>query len=188
MNIHGRKDDDYRDFFMHFPKELQPPYWIIESVRGLETLPDCTGSLAAIRPEFLYRLLHTTPLLRRNMILANADYMVDTFIGKGSRMFVNEDEVLPLIYPADRHAVRDFEQLWSTLPPFEQPNLGWKKVHLWAYVPGEIFEDALDLEGNREFGWGWSFAIWDDERLKRWKVPMLEEGCQDFQPYTRGPV
>jgi len=172
---HGCEDYRYRSYFAHLPQDVRPPLRNIESIRGLEDLPDCTGSLAAIGPEFLYRLLHRTPLLRRDMVLSNADFMVDTFIGNRSRMFVGEDEMLPLRYPADRHAVRDFEQFWSTLPSTERPNLGWKRVHLVPYTPEQTLEDALDLEGKREYGWNWGHAIWDDERLKIWKAPILED-------------
>lgn len=93
------------------------------------------------------------------MIVPNADYMEETFIENDSRMYVPEERMLPLIYPADRHAVRDFVQLWSTLPLIERPNLGWKKVHLTLYNSGDTFEDALDLVGHRESEWDWGFAI-----------------------------
>ncbi|KAJ5084662.1 hypothetical protein NUU61_009241 [Penicillium alfredii] len=120
---HGCEDPLYHDYFKYLPEGLRPPIRNIESIRDLDSLATFTGSVVAIGPDFLHRLLHATPLLRRNKVLANADF-TNAFIGNRSRMFVSEDEMLPVIYPADRHAIRDFEQFWSTLPVIEQPHLG----------------------------------------------------------------
>lgn len=99
-------------------------------------------------------------------------------------MFVGEDEMLPLIYPADRHAVKDFDQFWTTLPPLERPNLAWKNVYLWAHNPGDNFEEAVDIHPDQT-GWDWGIAIWDDERLKSWETPDLQR--QERIPARHSP-
>ena len=88
--------------------------------------------------------------------------------------------MVPLIYPADRHAVQDHEHLWSTLPYIEQPNLGWRRMHLLPETPKQTFEDAIDLKGRDEALWSWGFAIFDDERLTAWKAPLLEYRLAQF--------
>lgn len=100
--------------------------------------------------------------------------MEETFIGHSSRMYVREEETVPYLYPADRHAIWDFEQFWSTLPSTERPNIAWQKSRLYPLRPGETLEDTVDFAGQCEVGWDWGIAIWDDERLRDWKAPVLE--------------
>lgn len=182
---HGNASPELREYFEHLDLPYdQRPWWggEIESVFQLDDLPDCSNSLAAFGPSFVYRLLHAEPLLQREMVLCNASFWRETFIG--CAMFVGEDEMLPLIYPADRHAVKDFDQFWTTLPPLERPNLAWKNVYLWAHNPGDNFEEAVDIHPDQT-GWDWGIAIWDDERLKSWETPDLQR--QERIPARHNP-
>lgn len=175
LEKHGNAAPGFLDHLedLELPPEEIPPCYCINSIRDLEDLPRRTGALAALGPSFLYHLLHAKPLVQRDMVLANATSYGETFIG-GTGMAVLEDQMLPLIYPADRHAVPNFDHFWSTLPPLERPNLAWRNVYLWAHTPEDNFEDAVDLIGEQETGWDWGIAIWDDERLKSWKAPDLQ--------------
>jgi hypothetical protein len=163
------------DWFEYLPRHVQAPYWgLIENPRHLEDMLNNTSCLAALGPNFAYRILHAEPEIRRNMVLENWQPMEETFIGHPSRMYVREEETVPYLYPADRHAIWDFEQFWSTLASTERPNIAWQKSRLYPLRPGETLEDTVDFAGQREVGWDWGIAIWDDERLRDWKAPVLE--------------
>lgn len=180
---HGNPDPRFHDYFEDLPQYLQPPWWHIESVRQLEDLPDRTDALVALGPSFLYRLLHAEPLVQREMVMANASDWGRPFTGY--EFPISEIKMLPFLYPADRHAVKDFDQFWSTLPPVERPNLAWKKVFLFAHTPEDNFENVFDF-AEQETGWKWGLAIWDDERLKRWEAPELHRE-QERIPVFPGP-
>ncbi|KAJ5800565.1 uncharacterized protein N7518_002633 [Penicillium psychrosexuale] len=122
-------------------------------------------------PEFVYRLLHGTPLIQRDMVISNG---MEDLLSSFPNMYVTEDMMVPFLYPADRHAVQDYEQLWSTLPSIEQPNLEWKQVHVLPETLGQTFEEAIDVDCAPKSVWRWGYAIFDDERLRAWKVPLAE--------------
>ena len=175
VNMHRHVNIESPEYWENLPQAVRPPGWInLDSLMSLKYITLVTGSLVAQGPEFVYRLLHAEPLLQRNMVITNGDYGSDTFIGKPSRMTVSEDDMLPLIYPADQHAIQGYEQFWSTLSRVEQPSLAWRKIHMKPETPADNFEYAVDLE-EHEVGWEWGCAIWDDERVKEWDAPLLEE-------------
>lgn len=178
---HGNADPRFHDYLedLELPSKEIPPCYNINSLRGLEDLQDRTDAIVALGPSFLYRLLHAKPLLQRDMVLANASSYGEIFIGR-TGLTVFEEDMLPWIYPADRHAVKDFDQFWSTLSPLERPNLAWKNVYLWAHTPEDNFEESVDVILEQETGWDWGIAIWDDERLKSWEAPDLQ--CQQRVP------
>ncbi|KAJ6118152.1 hypothetical protein N7471_014029 [Penicillium samsonianum] len=168
---HMNKDDWQYPYFEFLPQEVQPPWWGgLNHIENIENLWGFSNSLASMGPEFVYRLLHGTPLVQRDMVMLNGNDLLNSFPG----MYVTEENEVPFLYPADRHAVQDYEQLWSTLPYIEQPNLGWKEVHVLPDASGQTFEEAIDLESAREFLWRWGYAIFDDERLMAWKAPLVE--------------
>ncbi|KAJ5509992.1 hypothetical protein N7453_002095 [Penicillium expansum] len=168
---HMSKDDSMYQFFDWLPEEVRPPMGGMETLRSLDSLPDRSKSLASMGPEFIYRLLHGTPLVRRDMVKLNA--IEDTITSFPPSKLWQENK-LPFLYPADRHAVQNYEQLWSTLPSFEKPNLGWRRMHLLPETPEQTFEAAIDVEDADEALWSWGIAIFDDERLKAWKAPLVE--------------
>ncbi|KAJ5970172.1 uncharacterized protein N7479_000090 [Penicillium vulpinum] len=160
-----------RPYFIFLPEEARLPMGGLESLQSLENLPDQSKSLASMGPEFVYRLLHSTPLIQRDMVILNTK---DDIFSSFSGSWLLEEDKLPFLYPADRHALQNYEQFWSTLPYIEQPNLGWKKMHLVPDTPEQTFEDAIDLEGGHESVWRLGLAIFDDERLMAWKAPLSE--------------
>ncbi|KAJ5675221.1 uncharacterized protein N7477_005155 [Penicillium maclennaniae] len=166
MKDHGLGDDAW---FEELPLDAQPPYWgLLKSLTSLENLDASTGSLVAIGPNFVYRLLHATPLIRRDMVLSNADYMENTFIGDNSRVNIEPEDKLPLIYPADRYAVSGFEEMWSysDLSPTQKPNIAWRMVSLLPHSPEDNLESVIIQDD--EVGWDWYHALWDDDRLNEW--------------------
>lgn len=168
---HGLGDDAW---FEELPLDAQPPYWgLLNSLSSLENLAGSTGSLVAIGPNFVYRLLHATPLIRRDMVLSNADYMENTYIGDNSRVNVEPEGKLPLIYPADRYAVSGLEELWSdsNLLPTQKPNIAWKMVSLLPHSPEDNLESVIIQDD--EAGWDWYHALWDDDRLHKWDCLRL---------------
>ncbi|OQD68308.1 hypothetical protein PENPOL_c003G10715 [Penicillium polonicum] len=173
---HMSKDDPMYPFFDWLPEDVRPPFGGMETLESLKDLPNRSKSLASMGPEFVYRLLHGTPLMQRDMVKLNAEEdVMNSF--PPSRLW--EEDKLPFLYPADRHAVQNYEQLWSTLPYIEQPNFGWKRMHLLPETPEQTFEEAIELE-EEEFLWSWGFAIFDDERLTAWKAPLLEYRLAQF--------
>lgn len=168
---HMSKDDWQYQYFEYLPADVAPPWGNMETLQSLEDLPYRSKSLASMGPEFVYRLLHETPLIQRDLVMINA---MDTVFSSFPPSWLWEEDKLPFLYPADRHAVQNYEQLWSTLPSFEQPNLGWKKMHLLPDTPEQTFEDAIDLESTDEELWCWGFAVFDDERLMAWNAPLSE--------------
>ncbi|KAJ5348329.1 hypothetical protein MYU51_010827 [Penicillium brevicompactum] len=160
--------------FEFLPPDIRPPMNpCVESLDGLEglfSLEQSTKSLAELGPDFLFRILHTSPLSRRDMILTNIHSRVDSFIGIDLYVLYSDEEaIVPLISPADKHSTKNYEELWSHLPSTETPNKAWKKQHLVPDFQGQTFEDALSGM-NTEDNWDWGFALWDDERLEAWQA------------------
>lgn len=121
--------------------------------------------------------------------MANARYLPNSiFIGSG--LGISWDHRFPFIYPADRHEVVNFQQLWSTLPEIEQPNLGWKKAWLLPNITQqEGLEDVLFYDRSSEKDWDWGYAIWDAERLMEWKAPLLDgELPAERSTWPRSPI
>ncbi|CAI7629971.1 unnamed protein product [Penicillium glandicola] len=175
MEKHASKDPKdgwQREYFEFLPDDVMPPWWGgIDKLRNVERIWGFSNSMALMGPEFVYRLLHAAPLVQRDMVMLNGeDEILTCFPG----MHMPEESMFPLLYPADRHSVQDYEQLWSTLPYIEQPNLGWKQVHVLPQTPEQTFEEAIDFDGARKSLWSWGYAIIDDERLMAWKAPLVE--------------
>ncbi|KAJ6013814.1 hypothetical protein N7540_008405 [Penicillium herquei] len=170
--------------FVFFSSDVAPPLGRLgfEDENDIDHFPSKLDSLVAIGPEFLYRVIHATPLERRDFVVGNATREVhgmnDTFIGPNIEVW--HDEKLPWTEPADRHAIRDFKQVWSTLPPIERPNLAWRKSKIIKHDPGVNLTDAFDLDSasntwtmpgvdvTGDLEWQWCYAIWDDARLMNW--------------------
>ncbi|KAJ6088495.1 hypothetical protein N7486_009756 [Penicillium sp. IBT 16267x] len=89
----------------------------------------------------------------------------------------------PFIDPADRHKSANFEQLWSTLLPLEQPTAGWKKAWLRPHSMGDIPEDSMDLSRESGKDWDWSYSFWDETGLMEWKSSD-ELGKRSITPKT----
>lgn len=168
-------NDDFH-FIAHDALPPISPY--ISTVSNLESWVREDGggteSLLEIGPDFLYRVLHTTFLPRRDMILTNIQEWSEALIGDRVRDIIepSEEAIVPLIEPADKHSNENYEELWSSLPSTETPNKAWKKSHILPEFPGQTFEGAIFDMGYMK-GWKWGFAIWDDERLEVWKAPVL---------------
>ncbi|KAJ5249680.1 hypothetical protein N7489_000090 [Penicillium chrysogenum] len=167
--------DDYPCFEL-LPEDVRPPAGGLETFHSLQNLPYQSESLASMGPDFVYRLLHGTPLMQRDMVILNSR---DGALGCFPLWGLMEEDKLPFLYPADRHAVRDYEQFWSTLPSVEQPNLGWKKLYLLREPDTQgTLEDVVDLEHPDVNTWRPGLTIFDDERLTAWKAPLSE-----YRPY-----
>ncbi|CAG8895258.1 unnamed protein product [Penicillium egyptiacum] len=172
---HMTTDPEYawqRPYFELLPDDIMPPWWNgVDRLSNVELIWKFSNSLALLGPDFVYRLLHGTPLIQRDMVMLNGN---EDLLRIFPDMYLQEEWMVPFIYPADRHAVQDYEQLWSTLPSIEQPNLGWKQVHVMPETPEQTFEEAIDVECPRKSVWRWGYAIFDDERLTAWKAPLME--------------
>ncbi|KGO74996.1 hypothetical protein PITC_032340 [Penicillium italicum] len=169
---HATREDWTRELFEELPEDVQPPWWKgVDKLGNVEKIWGFSNSLASMGPEFVFRILHGMPLIQRDMVMLNGD---DELLSSFPNMNLTEDNMVPLIYPADRHAVHNYEQLWSTLPYIEQPNLGWKQLHVLPDTPGQSFEEAIDVQCARKSVWLWGYAIFDDERLTAWKAPLVE--------------
>jgi hypothetical protein len=109
------------------------------------------------------------------MVIGNLNTSHWAFIGLGIGSWDNR---IPFTEPADRHQVRNFEQFWSTLPPIDQPNLGWRELGLIPHTPEQELEDVLFEENERNLEdkeWSWGYALWDDARLIEWKAPLVRD-------------
>jgi hypothetical protein len=114
---------------------------------------------------FLYRVLNADRLLRRNLVIANsAHYAEDIGIPRCCSNWIMERPRIPL----NQHDIPEFEQLWSTLPSHEQPNIGWKVAWLVPHTPRRRFYWSFNEGRERCKDWEWGYALWDEERLERW--------------------
>lgn len=164
------------DFFWDIlPIEQRPPPGCkIESEHDLVHFHQHFKGLAGLGPEFLYRVLHMDRLSRRNIVCINTrGFWPGPFIGL--RIGLSWDHKFPFIDPADRHESPNFEHLWSTLSPLEQPSVGWKKAWLLPHNQEDILEDSMDFDRESETDWEWGYALWDERRLKEWRAPLLVE-------------
>lgn len=154
------------------------PPSVIDRVKDLPLISEYITALTFMAPDFLYRVLQSTPILQRNLVLGNLN---SAFHSVFDGRLPNWHQRIPFTDPADRHYVRHFEHFWSTLPPLQQPNLGWRKLGLVPHTPEQELEYALDRDSDQPLAneWSWGCALWDDARLKRWKAPLLEEGRGD---------
>lgn len=157
----GNEDKFFWDFL---PDDECPAPAVIDRLDDLESLPYHIESFASLGPDFLYRALHAKPIPQWKMVIANTHTSHEPFIGFGIPSW--EDRV-QFTTPADRHDVRSFEQFWSTLPPLEQPTLGWKKLGLAPHTPEDRLLDALDryADPEKKDQWPWGYALWDDARF-----------------------
>lgn len=113
-------------------------------------------------------------LSRRNILCINArSFWPGPFIGLG--IGFSRADRFPLIDPADRLEIQNFEEVWSTLPLIEQPTLGWKKAWILPHNKVDLLEDSMNDDRESEKDWGWSYALWDERILKEWEAPLLLE-------------
>lgn len=149
------------------PVEERPASYLILDVYDLDKLDRCPEGLTLIGPELLYRVLNAEDyLLQRNLVMANADpiYLWSSILYSASDWNgLYRDE------PEDQYNVPDFERVWSTLPSFEQPNIGWKMACLVPHTPEQTLWDSFNRGRKRDQGWGWGYAIWDEKRLEGWR-------------------
>lgn len=84
--------------------------------------------------------------------------------------------------PTDRHYIRNFKLLWSTLPPTEQLNLAWKRVNIEVHTADISLRQAMKAmramnamngRSGNFFDFPWAYSIWDGKRLIRWRAPVL---------------
>lgn len=173
-------DTPHVSFSQILPEDERPEGGAIDCVNDLGIFPDYLDAFTSIGPDFLYRALHTSRRRRRKMVTKNMDSSTISFIGWS--LGISWDERLPFLDPAARHEIQNFEQFWSTLPPIEQPNLGWRKAWLLPHSSEDSLPEALNLHRNPETDWTWGYALWDGKRLKEWKAPMLENAGPGHQP------
>lgn len=159
------------------PVEERPPSksYNIEIVQNLEHFDQYFDILISLGPEFLYRALNADYLLRRNMILVNTVYgYMETDISLDANFWSKRR----MSYSQNQHDILDFEQLWSTLPPHEQPNIGWKVAWLVSHTPRRRLHWSFNRNRKLCKDWEWGYAIWDKERLEgwreHWKAPLFE--------------
>ncbi|KAJ6151554.1 hypothetical protein N7470_007151, partial [Penicillium chermesinum] len=145
-------------------KDQLPYSGFVQTLEHLENSQAIVSGLTSIGPDLLYRVLHSKGVDQRNLV--------------GIRP---EEDALPMIYPADRHAIPNFEHFWSTLPPIERPNAGWRLDSVMPARPETEFEDALWLSLLNKEEWNWGYAFWDEVRLREWDAPLLET------PWARQP-
>jgi hypothetical protein len=91
-----------------------------------------------VGPEFLYRVLNVDYLLWRSLILSNR-----SFYDQGAFIPYDADFWNSVHYirkPENQYNIPGFEQHWSTLPPFEQPNIGWKMACLVPHTPQRLWD------------------------------------------------
>ncbi|KAJ5724584.1 hypothetical protein N7493_006312 [Penicillium malachiteum] len=140
--------------FFLLPPDIAPPLGRLgfEWERDIDLVEWKIGGLVGMGHEFLYRVIHANHLERRNLVIRNApsgagcDGLPDTFIGANLEVYQDEDW-LPWTEPADRHAIRNYAQLWATLPPIERPNLAWRMSKIIQHDPEYSLEDTVYL-GN----------------------------------------
>jgi hypothetical protein len=134
MKKHGNPDHQFLGYFEDLPRHLQPPWYHIDSIRDLEDLPNrtrvsCTWTILSLAPPsckaFGSKRYGTGQCIfvRRNLHWERKWHWCE-----------RRPNATP-IYPADRHAAKDFDQFWSTVPPLERPNRAWKNVFLVAHTP-----------------------------------------------------
>ncbi|KAJ5892661.1 hypothetical protein N7504_009352 [Penicillium tannophilum] len=160
-------------FWDILPKEERVPFSEIEMESDIAHFEiNHSRELAGLGPEFLYRALHMDRLSRRNGICLNTrPYSEGMFIG--GEIELQWDDEFPFTEPADRYETQNFEHFWSTLPPLEQPTVGWQKAWILHHSKEDSFEDALNYNRETEKDWEWGYALWDEKRLKEWKAPLL---------------
>lgn len=56
--------------------------------------------------------------------------------------------------------------------------MGWKKAWLLPHNEEDVLEDSMNFDRESETDWEWSYALWDERRLKEWKAPLLVEDSQ----------
>ncbi|KAJ5580042.1 uncharacterized protein N7459_006027 [Penicillium hispanicum] len=109
-------------------KDEQPPGAQIECVDDLYQLPRFTEGLASIGPRFLYRVLHATPRIRRDLIFTNASDYPWPWIGY--QVAGSWDENIPWVYPADKcNNVATSDELWSVILLSNNPTTAGKGQH-----------------------------------------------------------
>lgn len=174
-------------FWDILPEEQRPPGAGIEIENDLDIFDDFHSiGLAGFGPEFVYDVLHLDRLSRRNVLCNNARPCYLPFIG--TELNVMWDDQFQFIDPADQLGTQNFEQFWSTLSPLEQPTVGWKKAWILPHGKEDILEDAFNHNRHLESDWEWSYAWWDERRLKEWRAPLLVENTESGEASGRAEV
>jgi len=157
-------------FWDILPVEQRPPSGCdVETERDLVHFDRHFKGLAGLGPEFLYHNLHVDRLSRRNIVCVNTrDFWPGPFIGL--RIGISRTDWFPFIDPADRYESQNFEELWSTLPPLEQPTVGWRKAWILPHNKEDYLEDSMDYDRKLEKDWEWAYALWDEGRLNEWSI------------------
>lgn len=160
-------------FWDILPVEERPPSGSeVEVESDLVSFHQHFEGIAGLGPEFLYDVFHMDRKSRRDaMCWQRSGFWPGPFIGL--QLGFSQSDHFPYTDPADGLDAPHFEQVWSTLPPHDQPTLGWKKAWLRPYREEDELELALS-DRMSETDWEWSYALWDDSRLKEWKAPLLE--------------
>jgi hypothetical protein len=160
------RNTGWHSFWQIDREDQRPPFNPeMECLVSLENFERYFSTLTAIGPWFLYRVLHSERLLQRNMVVAKGrDAYWEVIIG--AECYISWDHRFPFIYPADRHGVLNFQRLWATLPPIEQPKLGWKRAWVLTNRAQRYLEEVLNYERYVEEDWASGYDLLDDERLK----------------------
>lgn len=177
-------------FFHELPKGQQPPdACYFHDCDDLEDPMDKRECLASKGPSLLCKVLRETQLLsRRNLVLVNVRsfrlhfYDLDFWPRPGA----GHGEVR-LLHPADKFDSfgtnrNGLIKFLKTLPPSERPNLLWEVIWLQGnYDFPEVFWDMFQY-GAESQEWEWQYALWDDERLIEWNVPILSDDYPFWDP------
>lgn len=134
-------------------------------------------AILEVGPVFLSQILADTYENRQNKVAVNVGIVSNTLwsIEQGFNYWT---EMYPLLYPASEYHVVDLEETLPFLPVLERPTLGWVKLCL-HHNPIHESAEPTDLWHLHQIEWDWAFAIWDSERLLRWKAPILGGNDED---------
>ncbi|KAJ6037232.1 hypothetical protein N7540_001511 [Penicillium herquei] len=162
---------DFHSFSRPPNLKMRLPLREITDMPSLEFGRYRTVSLVAYGPNFLYRVLHAEPSLRRDMILANFVPSIRPWICDGGVDIIDHAYQYCRWSLKQENALPVFESFWATLPPFDRPNPAWVGVlasevdaHNMHGHPGVHIPSSLQLYGD------WAVAIWNHDRLQKWEV------------------
>ncbi|PLB43730.1 hypothetical protein P170DRAFT_430761 [Aspergillus steynii IBT 23096] len=128
--------------------------------------------LATMGPAFFYKFTRKPDIVhRRDLILVNAWHSWTYF----PEMLRWTDHIFPLFYPVEHfEAWEDWSESrsqWARLPPSQRPNIACD-VTWFTESTNRRISRPLYAWLVREKYWEWAYAIWDDERLIGWRIPL----------------
>nr|XP_001389569.2 hypothetical protein ANI_1_3094014 [Aspergillus niger CBS 513.88] len=175
-------------FFDELPEDQRPPpgCWYTDC-DDFEDPMDKRESLASKGPALLCKVLREEEFLaRRDLVLVNVRSFRLYFYDFGIWPRPTDTNEMELFYPADkfnfgtdRNGLREF---LKTLPPFERPNLAWERIWLRDDLNfAQLFYDMYEFGATNKHR-PWQYALWDDERLIEWKVPILSDDYPFWNP------